>query len=113
MLITFKSKAAADVLMYEQHAKRILDLLHKDVARGVISVDELDSALALLETMLGESRNQMPAEGLHRESKDQPGEPGEEGAEHADYVSLAVRAYPLLAMLRAAKKNRVNVAWGI
>ena len=113
MLITFKSKAAADVLMYEQHAKRILDLLHKDVKRGVITVAELGPALEVLETVLGESRNQMAAEGLHRESSNQPGEPGAEGEEHADYVSFAARAYPLLAMLREAKKSGVNVAWGI
>ena len=37
MLVTFKSKAAAEVLMYEDHAKRILDLLNKDVKRGIIT----------------------------------------------------------------------------
>ena len=113
MLITFKSKAAADVLMYEQHAKRILDLLHKDVHRGVITVAELDPALATLETVLGESRNQMPAEGLHHDSNAHPGEAGSEDQEHVSYVSFATRAYPLLAMLRAAKKSGVIVAWGI
>lgn len=113
MLITFKSKAAADVVMYEQHAKRILDLLHKDTKRGVIMVTELDSALALLETVLGESRNQSPAEKLHQTATPQPGEAGDEGHEHAEYVSFSTRAYPLLAMLREAKRHQVNVAWGI
>ncbi|MET0855455.1 MAG: DUF1840 family protein, partial [Telluria sp.] len=31
MLITFTSKAAAEVTMYKEHAKRMLDLLGKDV----------------------------------------------------------------------------------
>jgi hypothetical protein len=112
MLITFKSKAAADVVMYEQHAKRILDLLHKDVKRGVITVAELDDTLKLLETVLGESRNRSPAEGLHHDSGHH-GEGDDEGHEHTEYVSFATRAYPLLAMLRAAQKSGVNVAWGI
>jgi len=112
MLITFKSKAAPDVMMYEQHAKRILDLLHKDVKRGVITVAELGPALELLETVLGESRNQMAAEGLHHEHSKHPGEPGADDPAHADYVSFATRSYPLLAMLRAAKKSGVSVVWG-
>lgn len=114
MLITFKSKAAADVVMYEQHAKRILDLLHKDVQRGVITTDELDTALQSLESVMGESRNQAPAEALHRGANTHPGEAeGDEENAHSDYVSLSVRAYPLLEMLREAKKRHVNVVWGI
>lgn len=113
MLVTFKSKAAADVLMYEQHAKRILDLLHKDATRGVITVAELDNALALLERVLAESRNQSPAESLHHGAAKHPGEADEEhDPAHAEYVSLATRAYPLLDMLREAKKAGVNVTWG-
>ena len=113
MLITFKSKAAADVLMYEQHAKRILDLLHKDVKRGVITADELDGALQALEPVLAESRNHAAAECLHHDDKHQPG-----GDEHSDeheaseYVSLATRAYPLLTMLREAKRIGAPVTWG-
>jgi hypothetical protein len=39
MLITFKSKAYPNVMMYQDHAKRILDLLHKDSDRGVITAE--------------------------------------------------------------------------
>ena len=31
MLITFKSKAAAEVIMYKEHAQHILELIGKDV----------------------------------------------------------------------------------
>ncbi len=113
MLITFKSKAAADVLMYEQHAKRILDLLHKDVKRGVITVPELDGALQALEPVLAESRNRSPAESLHHDSNRQPGAAKDDDeTEHSEYVSFATRAYPLLAMLREAKRTGVSVTWG-
>ena len=46
MLLTFKSKGAADVLMYEAHAKPLLDLLHKDLKRGVITAAEAGPATA-------------------------------------------------------------------
>lgn len=115
MLITFKSKAAADVLMYEQHAKHILDLLHKDVKRGVISADELDTALSVLEPMLISAKNREAnepaphhvggASGSKAADADDPNSP--------NYVSFATRVYPLLAMLREAKKQNVWVAWGI
>src|SRR6478672_3949357 len=49
MLITFTSKAAAEVMMYQEHAKRILDLLHKDAKRGVFTAAELPLAVSTLE----------------------------------------------------------------
>lgn len=112
MFTIFKSKAAADVLMYEQHAKRILDLLHKDVHRGVITVDQIDGALALLEPAITQAKNReaqtqkvlgASAHDSHEADDDESG----------NYVSFATRSYPLLAMLREAKKQNVDVAWGI
>ncbi|WP_146012426.1 DUF1840 family protein, partial [Janthinobacterium sp. AD80] len=48
MLISFKSKSSPPVMMYQEHAQRILDILHKS-ARGVITPAEAGEALALLE----------------------------------------------------------------
>jgi hypothetical protein len=56
MLITFKSKAYPNVMMYQDHAKRILDLLHKDGERGVITAEEAGRAVKLLENEIEESR---------------------------------------------------------
>ena len=56
MLIIFKSKAAAEVIMYEEHAKRILDLLGKDVKRGVITAEEAPAAIARLESEIAQSK---------------------------------------------------------
>ena len=52
MLITFTSKSAADVLMYEMHAKPLLDLLGKDVHRGVITAEEAAEAIARIRRQL-------------------------------------------------------------
>ena len=52
MLVKFKSKAAADVVMYEEHAKLILDLLGKDVKQGIITAELNITALRKFRTDL-------------------------------------------------------------
>jgi hypothetical protein len=101
MLITFKSKAAADVIMYEEHAKRILDLLGKDLARGVITAEEAVLAVSRLEGEIAQSKRPAAEEG---EDEHEPSRQA---------VSFATRVYPLLEMLRAAARKRQPVAWGI
>jgi len=56
MLISFKSKSSPEVLMYQEHAQRILDILHKNPTRGVITPTEAGDALALLEKEVAESK---------------------------------------------------------
>ncbi len=114
MLITFKSKAAADVLMYEAHAKRILDLLHKDVRRGVITAAETGNAIARLEAEILQSRMHSAAEDVRHDVEAHHGDSGDDNEhEPTQLVSFATRAYPLLEMLRAAQKGGHAVAWGI
>ena len=109
MLVTFKSKAAAEVLMYASHAKPILDLLGKDVARGVITKEETAEAIQRIES---EIASRMQGEVAHdRELTHHD----DADAEHptGDYVSFGTRAYPLLEMLRAAKREHEFVMWGV
>ena len=54
MLITFRSKASPDVMMYKEHAKRILDLLGKDADRGVITAAEAPNAVDTIERETGQ-----------------------------------------------------------
>lgn len=114
MLVKFKSKAAADVLMYEEHAKRILDLLNKDVTRGVITAGEAPQAVAKLEEEIAESRVHSNGEEVHRDVLAHHGEEGDDNEhEPVEFVSFATRAYPLLEMLRAAKHDGTDVMWGV
>lgn len=106
MLITFKSKAAADILMYEKHAKPILDLLGKDVTRGIITSAEMSGAVSTLEAYIEEIRRQEAA-------AQQEAEDDEQETARPQSVSLATRAYPLLEMLRAASKAKADVMWGV
>lgn len=114
MLITFKSKAAADVLMYEEHAKRILELLHKDVKRGVITAAESANAVAVLEAEIAGSKAHHPSEEMARDVAAHHGEAGDDNDhEKMQFVSFSTRAYPLLEMLRAASQGNNDVMWGV
>jgi hypothetical protein len=114
MLITFKSKAAAEVLMYEDHAKRILDLLHKDLKRGVITAAETDHAIKLLEGEITESKAHHASEAVQRDVVAHHGENGDDNEhEQPEVVHFSSRAYPLLEMLRAARAENRDVMWGV
>lgn len=114
MLINFHSKSAADVTMYQEHAKRILDMLGKDVARGVITAGESAHAVALLEREINESRLHPMTEEMERDVAAHHSE-GDIDAEHEEVqtVTFAARAYPLLEMLRAARDQKQDVVWGV
>jgi len=114
MLVTFKSKAAAEVLMYEEHAKRILDLLHKDVKRGIITPLETANAIATLEAEIAESKLNPASEEVQRDEVMHHSKSDDDNEhEPPEIVSFATRAYPLLEMLRAAHRSGDNVMWGI
>lgn len=114
MLITFKSKAAADVLMYEEHASRILDLLHKDHKLGVITAAETGNAIKLLEGEITISKSHIASEAIARDILAHHGEDGDDNEhEPPETVSFSSRAYPLLEMLRAAHQENQDVMWGV
>jgi hypothetical protein len=114
MLITFTSKAAAEVTMYKEHAKRILGLLAKDVNRGVITAAEASKAVAMLEKEIAETRKHTASDDVQRDVNAHHGEVGDD-ADHEgmEVVSFATRAYPLLEMLRAARDGGNDVLWGV
>lgn len=114
MLITFKSKAAADVVMYETHAKPILDLLHKDLARGVITAAEAGDAIAVLEKHITASKAHEAAEALERDVHAHHNDNTDDhNHEKIEPVTFSARAYPLLDMLREAKKGNYDILWGV
>ena len=113
MLITFKSKAYPNVLMYQEHAKRILDLLHKDSDRGVITAEEAPKAVDLLESEIEESRKHQASDELEEDVKAHHGDNQDVEHEVAQSVTFSTRAYPLLEMLRAARDQRSDVLWGV
>jgi Domain of unknown function (DUF1840) len=108
MLITFKSNAAADVLMYKVHAKPLLDLLGKDPDQGIITAEEMPAAVARLEDEVALSKRPPPSP-----ANDGTSSAEDEDLESGKKVSFAARAFPLLEMMRAAKQENTFVMWGV
>ncbi|MFC3109229.1 DUF1840 domain-containing protein [Undibacterium arcticum] len=114
MLITFKSKATATVTMYEEHARRILNLLHKDAKRGVITASEAGTALTKLEAEVAESRAHPTSDEVQHDIHAHHGDFGDDNEhEPPQAVSFSARAYPLLEMLREAHKGGYDILWGV
>jgi ElaB/YqjD/DUF883 family membrane-anchored ribosome-binding protein len=112
MLVIFKSKAAAEIIMYEQHAKRMLDLLGKDVKRGIITAEESAGAIATLEAEIARERARL-AEEARQEVEAADDFNHDKPAQPLKSVSFATRTYPLLEMLRAAQARKQDVVWGV
>lgn len=108
MLVTFKSKAAADVPMYAEHAQMLLTLVGKSLEpqsapKGIITAAEVPGALATLKSAADSSRRS-------EKSKD------DRDDDHGDRplsVGLAQRAFPLIDMLERAAKDGRDVVWGV
>lgn len=99
--------------MYQQHAQRILDVLHKSPGRGIITAAEAGAALAVLEKEVADSKLTQQAEAAARKTKEE--EEGEEGdsTKKTAPIGFSTRAFPLLEMLRTAEKNGHDITWGV
>lgn len=113
MLITFKSKAAADVVMYKTHAQPIFDLLEKSPDQGIITAEEIPDALTKLEALITESKREQSAKEESQKNSDPDNMKNENGSGHEPAVGFAVRAFPFVEMLRAAKREGKFITWGV
>jgi hypothetical protein len=108
MLITFKTSAAPDVMMLEDLAEYLLGIIGKQLnERGVITHEELPSAIQKLESAIVTDKKVRAEHDGHFHE-------GEEGHEpHEIPIGLAQRAYPFLDMLRLAQKHNTDILWGV
>ena len=103
MLVTFSSKAGADILMLSQHAKPLLRIMGKLDGvelplRGVFMPEHPTQNILALE-QAGALAPQP------RETDDQAQEP------LSQPVGLRQRAFPLLELLKGAKDKNLPVLW--
>lgn len=112
MLVVFRSKAAAEIYMYAEHAKMLLEIIGKPfepehAPRGVVTVEQVPQALAALRAAAVKST----------EEQKNSGNRDDERSEKPDAMSLPVglaqRAYPLIEMLERAQKTGAMVTWGV
>lgn len=103
MLVTFKTKAYANITMYETDARALLKLM------GVS--DTIPNALLAVEVGAALSRLRQGLAVLP--TPPQATEPDEENPEEekTPAPSLGRRAFPLLQLLEAAEKRGVEVLW--
>jgi hypothetical protein len=113
MLVTFHSNAAADVIMVGRDAQKALDLLGKTISQGSLGGTELDHAIGVLENATAESKQHEPSQAVAQDAASQREIFGERHFHEArDDVNFAARVFPLLELMRAARKSGSDLAWG-
>ena len=108
MIVTFKSAASGDVIMFGDVAKRMMELMGKNVTnQGIVTVEQLPDALARL-------RAAVDAEKASRagSNDDEESESGS-GGNAGPAVSLTQRATPLIELLEWSLKKKKPVTWGV
>lgn len=110
MLITFKSKAAGDVIMFGDVAQRLMEIMGKEPGtQGIVTVEQLPEALDRLKTAVAEDKTKQAAS----EEDEQPQIEKIPGGGQREYVSLARRAAPLIELLEYSLKAKAPVVWGV
>ncbi len=105
MIVTFKSRASADTLMFGDNARQLLTLMGKAFDRkGIITLEQLPDAIDALKRAAAESRAGQRTQPVD----DAPDEPT---PAMLMPVSLAQRAQPLIEQLERSLKAGEPVIW--
>jgi hypothetical protein len=107
-LVAFRSKAAGEIFYFPEDARRLLEITGKEPgSRGIFTTDRLADAIGRLEAAIQSEA----AVRKDQESDDADDEQARDA--QARPVPLSRRAFPLLEMLRAARRMNVDVTWGV
>lgn len=105
-MIVFRSEVGPDIMMFDDVAHRMMDLIGKEHSvRGVVTVEQLPDAIAQLKAAAAEDRTQ------RRPATDEDGD--EDGLGVNAPVALAQRAVPLIELLEISLARGKPVTWGI
>lgn len=108
-LVLFRSKAAGEIFMFPETARRIFEILGRGEApRGVITAEQVPDALQRLVAAVDQEKADIKAAQQQADRTDEEAE-----AAAAKAVTLGQRAFPLIEMLRAAQQRNVDVTWGV
>jgi hypothetical protein len=109
-LVVFRSKAAGEIFMFAETARRIFQIIGRpDAPRGVITAEQVSDALQRLSAAVEQEKAEIKAAQEEADAADKQGD----GTVREQAVTLGQRAYPLIEMLRAAEKKQVDVTWGV
>lgn len=99
MLVTFSSKAWADITMFGDVAIHLLKLMgHSGTVPGALLAEDVPEALANLKTAVETEKAAQTQSEQDKDSEEKK-------------VELDVRAYPLIELLTAAAKEHCDVMW--
>lgn len=105
MLVTFSSPAAADVMMFGDVARRLLETLGKEAtARGVLMPEEYPQALQRLGALPPDAK-QTDDNSVHVTHVP------EVGVEPHELVGLRTRAQPFVWMIQQADEAHDPILW--
>lgn len=101
-MIVFRSEVGPDVMMFDEVAQRMMELMAKEKAgRGVVTVEQMPDTIARLRAAVKQEK------GLHR------GQKADDVDEAEAPVGLAQRALPLIELLEISLARGKPVTWGV
>ncbi|MCX9155664.1 DUF1840 domain-containing protein [Niveibacterium sp. 24ML] len=105
-IITFKSRAAGDVIMFGKVAQAMLELIGKDPldARGIVTVAQLPAAIAALRQAAAADKARAPLD-------DEEADPADAPRGMGGPVALWQRAAPLIELMEYSLKEEQPVIW--
>jgi hypothetical protein len=106
MLYKFKSKAAADLIMLQPNGQRVLQIIGKDGAKGIILPEQMPAAIAALAAAIDKEEAALKAAQLEAAEKG-------EDPPHVEGISLRQRATPFIDMLRRCAAAEKEIVWGV
>jgi hypothetical protein len=106
MLYKFKSKAAADLIMLQPNGQRVLQIIGKDGAKGIILPEQMPAAIAALEAAIAKEETALKA------AQAEAAEKGED-LPRTEAISLRQRAVPFIDMLRRCHAADKEIVWGV
>lgn len=109
MLITFKSNATAEIVMYKKHVQELFKILDKDVERGVFTTEEMVEIINKIDQYIldkNKQQDEITCSSNHDDVDDNEKFTKQE-------VSISARFFPLLEMIKEANKKQKNILWGV
>ncbi len=105
MLITFRSKSSASILMFGDIALQVIEMMgHTRTVPGSVAADGITMALSNLKAALArhtEPKNSDTEQATDTDVEDVP----------EQVIALAKRALPIVQMLEKAKLNHEPILW--
>ncbi len=106
-LYRFKSRETGDLVMLEQHGKRLLEILGKDPSGpGVVMHQQMPAAIQSI-------RDAIVIEEADQKKLIEEAAARGDVAPVFDSVSLRMRSAPFIEMLERCEKAGVDIVWGV